>query len=59
MWCFKIKIFFYKKSASGKAIISGHADGSIVRYIFENENTGETQVIKFEWIQFYSFKVKN
>lgn len=30
-------------STSGKAIISGHSDGSIVRYIFENENTGETQ----------------
>jgi hypothetical protein len=31
-------------SATGKAIISGHADGSIVRYIFSDDSTGETQV---------------
>jgi hypothetical protein len=42
-----IFIFPFEKSSSGKAIISGHADGSIVRYIFESENNSETQVIIF------------
>jgi len=31
-------------SPSGKGILSGHADGSIVRYFLEDEGTGETQV---------------
>ena len=31
-------------SSSGKAIISGHSDGSLVRYIFSEENTSETHV---------------
>jgi hypothetical protein len=45
---YKILIYLVKLiyilSTSGKAIISGHADGSIVRYIFESENNSETQV---------------
>ena len=36
--------FIQKISASGKAIISGHSDGSLVRYIFAEENTSETHV---------------
>jgi len=31
-------------SPSGKGILSGYADGSIVRYFLEDEGTGETQV---------------
>lgn len=31
-------------SPSGKGILSGHADGSIVRFFLEDEGTGETQV---------------
>lgn len=31
-------------SPSSKGILSGHADGSIVRYFLEDEGTGETQV---------------
>ncbi|XP_070555163.1 intraflagellar transport protein 172 homolog [Ptychodera flava] len=30
-------------NVSGKGILSGHADGSIVRYFFEDEGTGESQ----------------
>ena len=32
------------KSSSGKAIISGHSDGSLVRYVFADDGSGETQV---------------
>lgn len=28
---------------SGKGILSGHADGSVVRFFFEDEGTGESQ----------------
>ncbi|KAH9500287.1 hypothetical protein Btru_073626 [Bulinus truncatus] len=28
---------------SGKGILSGHADGSIIRYFFDDEGTGDTQ----------------
>jgi len=31
-------------SPSGKGILSGHADGSVVRYFLEDEGSGETQV---------------
>jgi len=31
-------------SPSSKGILSGHADGSIVRFFLEDEGTGETQV---------------
>jgi len=40
----KINVFVYDCSPSGKGILSGHADGSIVRYFLEDEGTGETQV---------------
>ncbi|XP_071962115.1 intraflagellar transport protein 172 homolog [Antedon mediterranea] len=30
-------------NSSGKGIVSGHADGTIVRYFFEDEGTGESQ----------------
>ena len=38
-------IFFHKlcSSTSGQGIISGHADGSIVRYYFDDEGTGLPQ----------------
>ena len=40
-----MQLFFFQfKSATGKAIISGHSDGSLVRYIFSEENTSETHV---------------
>lgn len=31
-------------SVSGKGIISGHIDGAIVRYFFDDEGTGLSQV---------------
>lgn len=31
-------------SISGKGILSGHADGTIVRYFFDDEGSGESQV---------------
>lgn len=31
-------------SVSGKGILSGHADGTVVRYFFDDEGSGETQV---------------
>ena len=34
---------FYMSSSSGKGILSGHADGSIVRYFFDDEGTGDSQ----------------
>lgn len=30
-------------SLSGKGVLSGHADGSIVRYFLEDEGSGESQ----------------
>lgn len=32
-------------SPSGKGFLSGHADGSIVRFFFDDEGTGDQQVI--------------
>ncbi|XP_012868986.1 PREDICTED: intraflagellar transport protein 172 homolog [Dipodomys ordii] len=32
-------------NCSGKGILSGHADGTIVRYFFDDEGSGESQVI--------------
>ena len=37
-----IKQIFY--SPDGKGILSGHADGAIVRYMFEDTGAGLTQV---------------
>nr|KAF6447050.1 intraflagellar transport 172 [Rousettus aegyptiacus] len=31
-------------NCSGKGILSGHADGTIVRYFFDDEGSGESQV---------------
>ncbi|KAG8538783.1 hypothetical protein GDO81_022090, partial [Engystomops pustulosus] len=31
-------------NVSGKGILSGHADGTIVRYFFDDEGSGESQV---------------
>lgn len=31
-------------SVSGKGIISGHADGTVVQYFFDDEGSGESQV---------------
>ena len=36
--------FFISYSPSGKGIISGHADGTIVRYFFEDEGSGLARV---------------
>jgi hypothetical protein len=33
-------------SPSGKGILSGHADGSIIRYFFDDEGSGDSQVCK-------------
>lgn len=34
-------------SVSGKGILSGHADGTVVRYFFDDEGSGESQVLTF------------
>lgn len=34
----------YHSSVSGKGILSGHADGTVVRYFFDDEGSGESQV---------------
>lgn len=31
-------------SVSGKGVLSGHADGTVVRYFFDDEGSGEAQV---------------
>lgn len=31
-------------SVSGRGILSGHADGTIVRFFFDDEGSGESQV---------------
>lgn len=36
----------FRCSVSGKGILSGHADGSIVRFFFDDEGSGESQVSK-------------
>lgn len=33
-------------SVSGRGILSGHADGTIVRFFFDDEGSGESQVSK-------------
>uniref|UniRef100_A0A3B3Z6D5 Intraflagellar transport protein 172 homolog n=1 Tax=Poecilia mexicana TaxID=48701 RepID=A0A3B3Z6D5_9TELE len=38
----KVKIFF-RVSVSGKGILSGHADGTVVRYFFDDQGLGESQ----------------
>ena len=34
-------------SPSGKGILSGHADGSIIRYFFDDEGSGDSQVSRY------------
>lgn len=36
--------FYNIFSTAGKGILSGHADGAIVRYFFDDEGTGLSQV---------------
>ena len=36
-------------SVSGKGILSGHVDGAIVRYFFDDEGTGLSQVGYAQW----------
>ena len=43
-WVSTLFTLFCGCSPSGKGIISGHADGSVVRFFFEDEGTGESQV---------------
>lgn len=38
------KFLFYLLSNTGTGILSGHADGAIVRYMFEDDGSGLTQV---------------
>lgn len=37
-------IFVCHLSVSGKGILSGHADGTVVRYFFDDDGSGESQV---------------
>ena len=37
-------IIFFSFSPTGKGFLSGHADGSIVRFYFDDEGTGDQQV---------------
>lgn len=43
---FSLSLFFLFPffSCSGKGILSGHADGTIVRYFLEDVGSGESQV---------------
>ena len=41
---FLFLFFFSSDSVSGKGILSGHIDGAIVRYFFDDEGTGLSQV---------------
>lgn len=43
--CMLVIVFLYFLSPSGKGILSGHADGSIIRYFFDDEGSGDAQVI--------------
>ena len=40
-------------SVSGKGIISGHIDGAIVRYFFDDEGTGLSQVCDLKEKSYY------
>lgn len=42
--CFSPFLLSPLLSCSGKGILSGHADGTIVRYFFDDEGSGESQV---------------
>lgn len=45
LWhCIVLSVFFC--SVSGRGILSGHADGTIVRFFFDDEGSGESQVSK-------------
>ncbi len=37
-------VFVFCVSVSGKGILAGHADGTVVRYFLEDESSGESQV---------------
>ena len=39
-----MQLIFRAHSTSGKGILSGHADGSVVRFFFDDEGSGESQV---------------
>lgn len=43
-YCIILSVFFC--SVSGRGILSGHADGTIVRFFFDDEGSGESQVSK-------------
>lgn len=38
-------IHLFCVSVSAKGILSGHADGTVVRYFFDDEGSGESQVL--------------
>ena len=44
---------FLLNSPSGKGILSGHADGSIVRYFFDDEGSGDSQVWSLGYLLFH------
>lgn len=38
-------LYVFCVSVSAKGILSGHADGTVVRYFFDDEGSGESQVL--------------
>lgn len=48
-------IHLFCVSVSAKGILSGHADGTVVRYFFDDEGSGESQVLIFDTGVFYLF----
>lgn len=46
--CFVAHFIFYDCSSRGTGFISGHADGSIIRYYVSDDSTVEQQVNKFK-----------
>ena len=42
-------------SVSGKGILSGHADGTVVRYFFNDEGSGDSQVPTHLLLKHFSY----
>ena len=60
MWISQLMIsLIFFGSVSGKGILSGHVDGAIVRYFFDDEGTGLSQVSFFSMVVKQKSKSKN
>lgn len=48
---------YYLCSPSGKGFLSGHADGAIVRYFFDDEGSGDSQVNQLTYQHLYQIPI--